>query len=699
MRLSCRLQQPASGRIRGCNKGILLVDALHAWWEQQLELCGGKAGECLAQLNAACPTQQDGWPDAGVWLAGAWQVESREALVDAMLWLAAQGERQRWDIDAAALKSMSVAQRRQWTQNNPADDAPFAALLPDWVAAGEQLEWAAWDWLRLAELAWAGACCGYLEEAEADHFAAHAVDLLQTRYAGWHEVLSAYLRGFSLFNGIDCRIEDAAADAEPAALPETFRNPWQARRLWQQRLVALSDVAIRESSRAALRAYRSTTQHWVQAIAGVRDPELMLRQREPLAPVSKAHRMEAARYLEEVLDMHADESADVLARYWLPAEAHHLNQMAADAAHGIHAPSHTAFGRPSRAARVQRGWLKQASRHAATIHMAEKFAFYLQTAVDSRLFDADTLVVQGESLKSCLCHFYATPTRLLEAWLTWERCMAEPEQVSLTADVAWHLNDPGSVFHWLDWHPGAWREPVERPSLRHFTAMALVGPLNSAAWSQPQPESLRERESIRAWVEGHYQLLGADELRGFIDYVLEAGDRQEYQINYAPYTLNRERLDAEIAISQTGESSAEERNHLLRLERVRDNQDDCNERDMAAWDIAQAVDLAIAGRELGWLEAAQLADILERAYALAADHYAGWQAYAEGMYAGFSFFMGETDEREDFLAGLRHALVAWRCGAPVLAGAWASLDFPGSKPRHFAPLHIDTLPGDRRTLH
>ena len=120
---------------------------------------------------------------------------------------------------------------------------------------------------------------------------------------------------------------------------------------------------------------------------------------------------------------------------------------------------------------------------------------------------------------------------------------------------------------------------------------------------------------------------------------------------------------------------------------------------MTAWDIAQTVDLAIAGRELGWLESAQLARILERAYALAEKHYAGWQAYAEGMYAGFSFFMGETDERESFLAGLRHALVAWLCGAPVLAGAWASLDFPGSKPRHFAPLHIDTLPGDMQTLH
>lgn len=698
MCLSCRPFWRALGCIRGCSKGNLLVDALHAWWEQQLELCGGGIGshllsaganERLARLGIASP-REGSWPDAGQWLAQAWQIESRDTLIDAMLWLAAQGERQRWDIDAAELKAMTVARRHQWVQETPADDAPFAALLPGWVATGEPLEWAAWDWLRLAELAWAGACGGYLSDTEADHFAAHAAELLQTRYAGWSEVLSAYLRGFSLFNGVDYRAECPA---------EATEHPWRDANPWQERLVGLSEPAMREASRVALRAYRRTPQHWLQAIAGIREPELMLRQREPLAPVPEARRMEAARYLEDVLDMHADEGAEVLARYWLPAEAHHLNQMAADAAHGIHVPSQTVFGRPSREALVQRGWLKQAGRHAATIHMAEKFAFYWQTAMDSRLFDEDSLLGQGEALQSCLCHFYATPTRLLEAWLAWERCLPEPEQASLTSDIAWHLKDPGSVFHWLDWHPGEWREPAERPSLRHFTAMALVGPLNSAAWSQPQPESAREREAIRGWVEGHYQLLGADELRSFIDYMLEAGDRQEYQINYAPYTLNRERLDAEIAILQTGESEADERNHLLRLERVRDNEDDCNELDMAAWDIAQTVDLAIAGRELGWLEPAQLARILERAYALAEKHYAGWQAYAEGMYAGFSFFMGETDERESFLAGLRHALVAWRCGAPVLTGAWASLDFPGSKPRHFAPLHIDTLPGDMRTLH
>ncbi|GAB2725470.1 YbeU/YbeR family protein [Halomonas garicola] len=677
-----------------------MLDALHAWWGQQLELCtaGDRAcplpaatSEDLWHLGIACPTPGGRWPDPDLWLAQAWQIDTREALVDAMLWLAAQGERQRWDIDAAGLKAMSVPKRLEWQQQTPAEDAPHAVLLPDWVAAGEPLEWAAWDWLRLAELAWAGACCGYLTEAEAEHFAGHAAELLHARYDDWQPVLAAYLRGLSLFVGADCRGLDPAI--QPPAALETPGLPWQ------RALAVLLEPASREASRAAMRSYRATLAHWLQAIAGVRDPELTLRQREPGLPLPEPQRREAERYLEDALELYADEGAEALGRYWLPAQAHHLNQMAADATHGLHAPSRTPFGRPSREALAERGRLGQASRHAATVHMAEKFAFYLHTAMDSRRFDEAALLALGQSLKSCLCHFYATPTRLLEAWLAWERCLPEPDQAGLEHDIAWHLNDPGSVFHWVDWQPGAWQEPGERPSLRHFTAMALVGPLNSTAWRQPEPESPRERESIRAWVEEHYQLHDAEELRGFIDTMLEAGDRQEYQINYAPYTLNRARLDDEIAVLQTGDSDVEERNHRLRLERVRDNEDGCNECDMAAWDIAQTVDLAIAGRELGWLDPAQLARILERAYALAENHYGGWQEYAEGLYTGFSFFMGETGERESFLAGLRHALVAWCCGAPVLAGAWASLDFPGGRPRHFAPLHIDTLPGDRRTLH
>lgn len=636
------------------------------------------------------PASAADWPDAGTWLAKVWQIHDRAALLTAMLWLSAQGERQRWDIDARQLIEMDRAQRDEW-QRSVLPESPHAVVLATFVSQGEPLEWAAWDWLRLAELAWAGVCCGYLSQQEADHFAAHAAELVSLRYHDWQAVLASYVRGLSLFDGMDRRA--ATPLKRQHVLLHSTHSPWRVA------IAELLDDSTRHASHAALLEWRGSAYHWLLALVGVREPDAMLRQGNAFVALPEARRMEAAHFLQETLGFHADEGAVAMGRYWLPAQAHHLNQLAADAAYNVWPPQQTPFGQPAPEFLQERQPLKNASRHAATIHMAEKFAFYLHMALDSQLFEHDALMDYASALQSSLCRFYPHAKSLLNAWLAWERCLPEPEHESLAHEIAWHLEDPGSLFHWLDWRPGEWREPGPRPSLTHFTAMALAGPLNSAAWSQPQPESPREKSEIAEWVESHYQLHQADELKDFVNYMLDAGDRQEYQINYAPYTLNWQRLEEEIAIIETGECGVEERQHLARLERVRHNEDGCNTLDMAAWDIAQAVDLAIAGRQLEWLTQAQFAQVLDRVYALAAKHYSGWQAYAEGMYAGFSFFMGETPERESFLAGLRQALVAWLCAAPLLAGPWASLDFPGNKPRHFAPLHIDTLPGDRRTLH
>lgn len=658
-------------------------------WPQAPEAQPWRLG-ALFRPVVSYPASAADWPDASEWLGHIWQVYDREQLLEVMLWLSAQGERQRWDIEARELLTMDRAQRQEW-QRGAVKDAPYAPVLTAFVNQGEPLEWAAWDWLRLVELAWAGACCGWLSQAEADDLAAHAADLMGRRYHDWHAVLKAYMRGQSLFEGVDRR--GMTPSARHKLLMHAAHSPWK------HSLGALLDEPTRQASRTRIKAWRNTPHHWLLALAGVREPDVMLRQLNPSAPIAEQRRADAAVYLQDSLGLHADEGHQVLARYWLPAQAHHLNQLAADAAHGVLPPSQTRFGQPTPDELKQRNAVKGVSRHAATIHMAEKFAFYLHMALDSGLFEREPLMQHASALRSCLCRFYATPKRLLEAWFAWESCLPEPEHDSLINEIAWHLEDHGSLFHWLDWRPGAWCEPGERPTLTHFTAMSLVGPLNSAVWSEPQLESPRECADIREWVESHYHLTSADDMQEFLTFMLEAGDRQEYQINYAPYTLNPERLAAEIAILESGDCGEEERHHLLRLRRVSTNEDGCNDVDMAAWDIAQLVDLAIAARQLGWLDKSAFANVLDRAYQLAADHYSGWQEYAAGMYAGFSFFMGDTPERESFLAGFRQALVAWLCGAPVLAGPWASLDFPGNKPRHFAPLHIDTLPGDQRILH
>lgn len=637
----------------------------------------------------ALPAGEHDWAGLAEWLAEDWRVHSREDLLRVLLWLGAQGDRQGWDLDATRLLALDHDARRAWCAGLDADERRYGRTLLAFLEQGEPLEWAAWDWLRLVDLAWAGACLGWLEAEEAEAFALHAADLVQHRYSDWSALARAYQRGRSLFDGRNLL---GAFESDWRLLLQSPLSPWRVP------LQGLVDEARLAPAREAMRGWRADPRHWVLALASVREPELAVRQGPPVA-VSAARRDDALSFLAENLDLYPEEGVAALERYWLPAQAHHLNQLAADAAHGALPPAETPFGVAEPAALAQRDGLRRASHHAATIHMAEKYAFYLQMAFDSEAFDVDGLAALAEALRGSLCRFYPDSRRLLEAWASWDSLLPEEDQPTLALEIRWHLEDPGSLFHWLDWRVDEWREPGPRPRLSQFTALSLVGPLNSPPWSVPHRESEREAVAIREWVDGHYGLHSADELGEFLDFLLENGDRQEYQINYAPYTLNSARLASEIATLESGECSDEERTHLLRLQRVRDNEDGCNETDLTAWDLAQAVDLAVAGRQLGWLESAAFDRVLERAHGLAASHYSGWDAYARGFYAGFSFFMGETPERESFLAGLRQALVAWLSAAPPLAGPWASLEFPGARPRHWAPMHIDTLPGDARLLH
>ncbi|WP_404296637.1 DUF1266 domain-containing protein [Halomonas sp.] len=635
------------------------------------------------------PADEQDWSGLTDWLADDWQIRGRDELLRVLLWLGAQGDRQGWDLDATRLLGSDPASRYAWLNNLDHGEQRYGRVLIELVEHGEPLEWAAWDWLRLVDLAWAGACLGWLSGREAIDFALHGADLVLHRYSDWAALARAYQRGRSLFEGRNLL---PAFEADWRLLRQSPISPWR------PALQGLVGHDLLERSQRAIRSWRSDPRHWVLALAAVREPELASRQ-GPVGPVSAARRDDAREYLAETLDLHSDEGVEALSRYWLPAQAHHLNQLAADAAHGALPPVETSFGHADPTGLIQRDGLRRGSRHAATIHMAEKYAFYLQMAMDSEGFDAEGLASLADALRASLCRFYPDVRRLMEAWASWETLLPEEEQPSLALEIRWHQEDPGSLLHWLDWRVGEWQEPGPRPSLSVFTSMALVGPLNSPAWSLPHLESERECVSIREWIDGHYGLQEAGELGEFLEFLLESGDRQEYLINYAPYTLNVARLGSEIATLESGECSDEERTHLLRLQRVRDNEDACNETDMAAWDVAQVVDLAIAARQLGWLEEGAFVAVLERAHGLAAAHYSGWEAYARGLYAGFSFFMGETPERESFLAGFRQALIAWLTAAPPLVGPWASLEFPGAHPRHWAPMHVDTLPGDSRTLH
>ncbi|PWW41240.1 YbeU/YbeR family protein [Chromohalobacter israelensis] len=638
-------------------------------------------------LSATCEPSRD-WPDVHRWLSEVWSIDDRDELIRLLLWLGGQGHRYTWDLDAQRLTAQGETVRRRW-QASLGEARDYGHVMLTFLSSGEPLEWAAWDWLRLADLAYAGWNAGWLERHEAETFAAHAGDLLMRRYRDWTTVAKAYQRGRSLFEGVDRRAEFAA---DWSALLNAASSPWQVP------LDTLLDAPRRDASRSMIRKWRASAWQWVMALASVREPDLAYRQGIDRAP-DRQRQDDARTYLHDMLGLDPAMGVAGLSRLWLPAQVHHLNQLAADAAHGALPETDTPTGRADPEAVRMRNELKHCARHAATIFMAEKYAFYLMMCADSGDYDRAALDELAESLRGVLSRFYTGPQALIDAWATWEAALPEGDEPSLVAEIRWHRDDPGSPFHWLDWHQGSWLEPGERLSLPRFTSLALVGPLNAAVWGAPVPEGRSERDELREWLDGHYGLLSAEALKTFLDFLIDAGDRQEYLINYAPYTLNAARLREEIAIIESDECSEDERNHLLRLRRVQENAAGCNDIDMTAWDVAQTVDLAIAGRQMEWLSAAEFDAFLERATQLARAHYASWRDYARGLYAGFSFFMGETEERDALLKSFGEALAAWLSGAPPLAGAWASLDFPGAPARHWAPLHIDTLPGDARTLH
>lgn len=610
------------------------------------------------------------------------EVRGRDELLALLFWLGSQGHRYGWDMDAARVARQNAHARLEWlaTLNDQQD---YGRLLLKFLSDDEPLDWAAWDWLRLVDQAYLGHAAGWLSASEAEMFAAHAVDLLQRRYADWEAVARAYQRGRSLFEGKDLR---DAFDLDWEHLLVADTSPWN---------VPLADIleeTQRRSARAFIQRHRESADSWVLAIAAIRDPDLIHR-RSLEEPLEEARIQDAERYLGEVLGLHRSEGIAGLARFWMPAQAHHLNQLAADARHPVASPYPD---RPSRR-------LAACADHAATIAMAEKYAFYLVMAADSGRYAAGEIAALARSLRDVLSRFYAEPARMLSAWLAWEIVLSQdeaPEETSLEDDIAWHLEDPGSPFHWLTSSRSlTWLEPGVRPTLARFTAISLAGPLNEALWQAPQSLAREEQAALGEWIEHQYALQGASGLIDFLDFLIEAGDRQDYQINYAPYTLNRTRLEAEIAILESGDCVDEDQIHLLRLKHVRDNACHCNDQDMTAWDVAQLVDLSLAGRQLDWLDDGQLTHYLDAAMVLAKRHYSSWRDYAEGLYSGFGFFMDDTPERETFLTRFREALTAWLDASPLLAGAWASLDFPGNPMTHWTSLHVDILAGEPHRLH
>ncbi|MGJ8523263.1 hypothetical protein R84981_001960 [Carnimonas sp. R-84981] len=633
-------------------------------------------------------------------LARQWEIDDRHSLIETLLWLSAQGDRYSWDIDARELEQLTAEDRLTWRTRRLIEEQAKGiaadptetrrtALLVDWVESHQPLEWAAWDWLRLAELACQGTRCGWLSEEEGRLFTVHAVQLMQQRYDSWEALVAAYQRGRCLLLG-----PPDEAEQERWQLLLTARvSPWQ------MPLAELIDERDRHAARTFMLQLRGQAWQFAMALAAIRDPGLVARcgargERSP------EHSDEARRYLEEMLEWRPEDDDLCLTRCWQPALVHCLNQCAADAVRGVMPLCTTPFGSAEPQEIEERNALAACASHSATIHMAEKYAFHLIMAWDAKALDSARFVALTEALRATLCCFYVSAQQLLDAWLSWETALSSTTQASLAAELEWHLNDPGSVLKWVSWQGrGAFSEPGERPSLKQFTALALIGPLNAAQWTLPVKAGKRAAATLIDWLDSHYGIAQPEALVAFLDFLAESGDRQEYQINYAPYTLNPVRLESEIAILESAARSENEQVHLERLRRVMANTEGCNDYDLAAWDIAQLVDLASAGVSVGWLTPDQLSHYLELAEGLASRHYSGWQEYAHGLLAGVSFFMAGDSEQQGVVAEMKQALVAWLSGAPPLSGSWSCLTFPGQSDDRWPSMHIDTLGGDRYTLH
>ncbi len=81
------------------------------------------------------PASAADWPEARARMERVWQVYDREQLLEVMLWLSAQGERQRWDIEARELLSMDHAQRQEW-QRGVEQESAHAPVLTTFVHQG-----------------------------------------------------------------------------------------------------------------------------------------------------------------------------------------------------------------------------------------------------------------------------------------------------------------------------------------------------------------------------------------------------------------------------------------------------------------------------------------------------------------------------------------------------------------------------------
>ena len=634
-------------------------------------------------LNEADSLRQKFWPDVQATLNEYWQVHSAKDCKQLLYWMAGQGQRYAWQLDVIWLHQASETDRDIWRSELPDGYEDYANLLAD-LEPSSQLDVAAWDWVRMADLAFAGYLAGYLTQAEWRTFALMALWLLRSQYSSWQALSESYLLGYKLWQ---TQTEFTLSPELESTWEVLLASPFSPFNQLDWQALSLDHPDFRDA-RTNFSAGLDDPFLLTCLVASLRDDASLL---TGLAPdeLPEERREEARDYLFAGLDIHPDEQlTSTLARFWQPGRVHHYDQLA------LNCRVNKAPRLANNLAAIPEVWSKwrQQTPHVAAlvkrpagIVMAEKYAFYLVKAEETQHYPAIERQQLTLALKDYLSWHYSSAQEMLLAWQAWDELLSQvDDEKPLLSELDWHLKDPGSLFRFIPWKRPqvSFTEPGKPVSEADLATLNLVGPLTGIHWSWPEKLPAWPRDELKNLLQDTHLFQTADDLLGYLDHLYHAGDRQEYLIAFSPFTLNAERLDAEIDTHAQDEDRDEEQEaYYQRLLRVKQNTLGINDVDLTAWDMVQLVDLAVAGYQLDWLNDAQLHDWLAKVRGLIIEEYYGWDDFARALLAGYNFFMNESDQRDELLETFSQRLLSLLIAVPPQVGLWYTLAWPGERAR------------------
>ncbi|WP_162299639.1 YbeU/YbeR family protein [Marinospirillum perlucidum] len=622
------------------------------------------------------------WPDVKSTLNTYWQVHTANDCLQLIFWLGGQGQRYAWQLDYQWLRTAEEEDKSNWYRELPEGFEGYAQLLEEKVATGgDELDVAAWDWVRMADLALAGYLAGYLSATQWRSFALVALWLLRSRYSSWEALADSYLLGYQLWQ---TQTDFSLSPELEVTWQQLLTLPFSPLKQLDWQALSLDHPDFRD----ALSFYSQQLDDPLMLgslLASLRD-DVSLLTGLALDDLPSSRKNEARDYLFAGLDIHPDEQLTAtLARFWQPGRVHHYDQLALNSRVGKQPLL------PDNLAAVEAVWetwreqapqLAQLVAHPAGIIMAEKYAFYLVKALETDHYPLEEIQQLALALKDYLSWHYSSALDLLQAWQAWDRVLGQDsEERPLSNELNWHLQDAGSLFRFLPWKrpPARLVEPGKPVSEADLATLNLVGPLTGLHWSWPEKLPQHPRQELKNLLQDTHLFQDAGDLKDYLNHLLVAGDRQEYMIVFSPFTLNSQRLEHEIEAQQQEGRDDEQEGYYQRLLRVRDNVLGVNDVDLTAWDMAQLVDLAVAGYQLDWLSDAELREWLGKARSLITREYTGWSDFAQALLAGYNFFMHETEKREELLEVFSQRLLSLLIAVPAQAGLWYTLAWPGDR--------------------